>query len=35
MIFIKKIRDEKKFENIDELIAQLQKDKKLVVEMNK
>jgi len=33
--FIKKIRDEKKFENIDELIAQLQKDKNFVIKMNK
>jgi len=32
--FIKKIRDEKKFNRVDELIKQLQKDKQTVMELN-
>ncbi|MFZ4725270.1 MAG: riboflavin biosynthesis protein RibF [Paludibacter sp.] len=32
--FIRKIRDEKKFDGIDELIEQLKKDKQQVIEMN-
>ena len=32
--FIQKIRDEKKFNGLDELIAQLQKDKQFVIELN-
>ena len=32
--FIKKIRDEKKFNGVDELVEQLKKDKQTVVEMN-
>jgi riboflavin kinase / FMN adenylyltransferase len=35
IIFVQKIRDEKKFNNIDELIVQLQKDKNQVITMNK
>lgn len=32
--FIQKIRDEKKFNGVDELIEQLQKDKQFVIDMN-
>lgn len=32
--FIQKIRDEKKFDGLDELIEQLRKDKQFVIEMN-
>lgn len=32
--FIRKIRDEKKFNSLDELVKQLQKDKQFVVELN-
>ncbi len=35
IIFIQKIRDEQKFNSLDELMSQLQKDKNFVIEMNK
>ncbi|MFT3753330.1 MAG: bifunctional riboflavin kinase/FAD synthetase [Paludibacter sp.] len=35
IIFIQKIRDEKKFNSVDELTVQLQKDKNFVIKMNK